>query len=561
MEFHEVKNLMDLSKVLGCKHSYLSFFAYVKKDDEKYHEFFISKKGGGTRRILAPIESLKILQKLIADKLLEYYSPRSCVHGYTYGRGAISNASKHVRQRTIARVDIKDFFPSITDRRLIGLFRSCPFNLPLKVAITLAKILTAERVLPQGSPCSPLIANLICRTLDAKVAKLARENRCYFTRYADDFYFSTNNSKFPSSIIYKKDDSFVLGEDLREIFDQERFEVNESKVVILDKSQRQIVTGIVVNEKLNVSRSYVREVRAMLYSWEKFGLEKAQSYWTENCDYRNRPAWESPRFNWVLRGKINHIGSVKGHGDSTFLKLARRLVALDDSFSLNSSAIADAIAEELVIYTEGKTDEIHLSSAISYFHSIGKFTELKLSFAEHSYSEGDEGLKKACQAAAMTPQSKLTIAIFDRDSIKITRDMKGSTKNYKDHGNNVYSLVIAAPPFREEPICIEHYYEDTDLQIRDNLGRRLYQLHEFDDKFGYHKKNSKLYRTNPKKSTLIVDSDVVDIDLKSNVALSKSNFAKNIHDKIKPFDTINFEHFGLIFEEILNIKKEFLATV
>lgn len=563
MEFHDVRNLKDLALVLGCKHSQISYYAFVKSDEEKYKEFEINKKGGGTRQIATPALHLKNILKDLAVVLESYYSPRQSVHGYVKDRSIISNANKHIRQKLVARVDIKDFFPSITTRRIIGVFLSPPFNLNIKLAVALAKLVTYKASLPQGAPTSPIISNLICRTLDSKVARLAREHRCYFTRYADDFYFSTNHSNFPESLVLRDKNGLCrLGDELLTVFDGEGFTVNEAKISIKDSSQRQIVTGIVVNEKLNVTRRFIREIRAMLYSWEKFGFADAEKNWLTNCDFRNRPEWQAPRFNWVLRGKVNHVGAVKGKSDATYLSLARRLAALDEGYTIDPKAITDSIVDEIVIYTEGKTDSVHIKKALEYFHSKGEFLGIKMRFDSSMYGEGDDALKKMCKALSTSLQRKLTVALFDSDVQRVVDEMKGSLKAYKDHGNNVYSMVLPNPPFRgKDPICIEHCYEDRDLTKCDSSGRRLYLIEEFDSKLGFHTSLPNVYKTNPHKKTLIVDCDVVDITTKKNIALPKAKFGELVEAAKPPFDTLNFEGFRNLFCEIEELRSEYLDSL
>ena len=150
-----------------------------------------------------------------------------------------------------------------------------------------------------------------------------------------------------------------------------------------NKSRRQVVTGIIVNEIKNVPKEYIREVRAMLYSWEKYGLDKAEVYWRTKVDKRNRATDLLPRFRWVVRGKIAHIAAVKGKIDPVYLQYAKRLAKLDTNYSLDTKAIASSIASEIRIFVEGKTDTLHLSSALEYFHSNGEFTNIKLIFPEN----------------------------------------------------------------------------------------------------------------------------------------------------------------------------------
>jgi RNA-directed DNA polymerase len=390
----------------------------------------------------------------------------------------------------------------------------------------------------------------------------ARESRCYFTRYADDFFFSTNHSVMPSSLINKDEDGDLYGgEKLVEIFDEEGFKINETKISIKDRSQRQVVTGIVVNEKLNVPKAFVREVRAMLYSWKKHGLEEAEKYWQKNCDFRNRVSESVPRFSWVLQGKINHIGEVKGRNDKVFLSLAKKLALLDDNYKLDPKLIASSIAEEIDMFTEGKTDELHVESALEFFHKKGEFVDLKIKFQQPTKGDGDSALEKLCPTLSALNQRKLTVLLFDRDVQKITDQMSGSATDYKDHGNNVFSLVLPKPKFlKVDTFCIEHCYDEKVITSSDKHGRRLFLANEFDKKTGLHHSEPHIYRINPQKNTLIVDSDVIDITKRANVALSKAQFAHYIKKAEPPFDNVHFEGFRPLFEVLVEMRDKYVQS-
>jgi RNA-directed DNA polymerase len=197
MDLHQVVTKSDLADILGLKVPTLNYLAFVLPDNKKYREYKISKRSGGTRTIHAPIAKLKEIQERLLQAMRPYYQARSCAHGYVEGKSIVSNAGKHVRQRLVARVDIEDFFPSITSGRIVGLFNAAPFNLPYKISILLAKLVTCFDSLPQGAPTSPIISNFICRRLDRKLSALAS---AYFGEFDQSFrcYPITFSSSFSS---------------------------------------------------------------------------------------------------------------------------------------------------------------------------------------------------------------------------------------------------------------------------------------------------------------------------------------------------------------------------
>ena len=155
--------------------------------------FEIARRAGRPPRVIhAPIKPIKQIQRVLADALTDCYEPKPHVHGFTPGRSPISGARYHQRQEWVLRVDLADFFPSINFGRVRGLFMGFPFEYEPRVATVLAQICCHQNQLPHGAPTSPIVSNLICRGLDADLARLARRERCFFTRYADDLSFSSD---------------------------------------------------------------------------------------------------------------------------------------------------------------------------------------------------------------------------------------------------------------------------------------------------------------------------------------------------------------------------------
>jgi RNA-directed DNA polymerase len=204
-------SLNDVAALLGVKPTGLAFALYKIPPSLKYKKFGVPKKTGGERIISAPDPRLKLIQTRLAKLLVECQlevetklkvKPR-CVlaHGFKPGFSIQSNAINHRGQRWVFKVDLKDFFPSINFGRVYGFFmKNQHFSLQKKVATVIAQIACHENELPQGSPSSPVISNIIAHLLDIRLNELAGGNGCTYTRYADDLTFSTNEKWFPSSI-------------------------------------------------------------------------------------------------------------------------------------------------------------------------------------------------------------------------------------------------------------------------------------------------------------------------------------------------------------------------
>jgi RNA-directed DNA polymerase len=376
--------------------------------------------------------------------------------------------------------------------------------------------------------------------------------------------FSTNLRKFPKELgrISNTGDC-IVGDKLKPIIDSNGFDINEDKVTLRDRSQRQMVTGLVVNDRPNVSRDYIRTVRSMLCAYQHYGLEEAAKYFFEKgLDKKNRPLSilleEQPeKYKQVLRGKITYIGHIRGWGDMLYLKTVKKARQIDNTFKFKT----EVVKVDVGIFTEGETDKKHLEAALEYFRNKDRFSNLELNFLKPpkkggQSKEGDRGMLVHCEALSSNPQSKPTIFMFDRDNDEITSKVESSDGDPKNWTNGVYSFAIPQPGHRSEEFCIEKHYKDSDLQKRDKNGRRLFlreEFEKFDEKTGIHKKESKLYTPSYQKKTLVIDKVY---NKPENVALRKNEFAEYISKGEPPFNNMDFEAFEKIFEIIEKIFKQ-----
>lgn len=270
-------SLHSVAAILGCTPSGLSWLLYKKPKDEKYKSFEIAKRGGGHRKISAPSPELKVLQRKLADRLeacrkeiVERENLKDDIaHGFKPGRSIISNAKRHRGRRHVFNVDLSNFFGTINFGRVRGyLIKDKNFALNPKVATILAQIACHENALPQGSPCSPVLANLIGHVLDVHLVRLCAKEGCVYTRYVDDLTFSTNLAKFPPSIaIASRVDPHIWlpGKELIRLVALSGFEINPTKTRMQYCNSRQEMTGLVVNRKVNVRSEYRRTVRSMVH--------------------------------------------------------------------------------------------------------------------------------------------------------------------------------------------------------------------------------------------------------------------------------------------------------
>lgn len=328
--FLQLDEPRQLAVLLNIKYSRLVWHIYKSPKAERYTSFAIPKKAGGVRNITAPVSALKMIQRELARVLGSVYEPKVSVHGYVQNRSIKTNAEVHRNQRYVFNIDLQDFFPSINFGRVRGLFMAAPYRLDDKVATVVAQICCFDNQLPQGAPTSPIVSNMICARMDTQLLTLATGLKCSYTRYADDLTFSTSTPFFPGELGIEDTvgsaGRYVAGSDLADIVVTNGFQVNASKIRLQTNDGRQMVTGLTVNGRVNVRRTFVRQIRAMLHDWEFRGEQIAQQRYLEKYasdKYRN-PSRPIPPFRYVLRGKIEFLKMVRGPEDCIYLKCLER---------------------------------------------------------------------------------------------------------------------------------------------------------------------------------------------------------------------------------------------
>lgn len=224
-----------------------------------YRHFNVPKKAGGVRLISEPLPSLKDVQRWIYENILLRVQVSVAAKAYVPGRKLRDGARFHVGQKFVVRVDISDFFPSITRKRVFGLFRAMGYS--PSVSADLSNLCCSEECLPQGGVCSAYLSNIILRSADARLLKYARARGLRYTRYADDFTIS--GEAFSPSIL----------NDIQWVIRSEGFEINPKKTAVMRAGGRQMVVGHVVNSRVNAPREYRRGLRQAAHYIEKFGLD------------------------------------------------------------------------------------------------------------------------------------------------------------------------------------------------------------------------------------------------------------------------------------------------
>ena len=228
-----------------------------------YRTFEFPKAGGRMRRIFAPYSKLRDLQEIVLKRILNQCQPHERATAFSRGTSIVMNARPHVGKAVVIRLDLEDFFPSITTKDVGDVF--CSLGYPFKVARLLAGICTLDGRLPQGAPTSPALSNLVARSLDRRFVGLSARLGFSYTRYADDLIFSSDNPKLPRLIPF-----------FRQVLQEEGFRLNERKIRVMRRGSRQLVTGITTNTKIGLPREHVRRLRAALHRLRTRGLEAVE---------------------------------------------------------------------------------------------------------------------------------------------------------------------------------------------------------------------------------------------------------------------------------------------
>lgn len=295
------------------------FFYVLQHTDEGryYHTFEIPKKNGGKRAIAKPVRGLALAQDRLAPLLHHVYNPGPHVKAFVTGSSFVSNASYHKGQRWILNIDLSDFFPSINFPRVRGLFLSKLFGFNPSVSTILARICTFQGSLPQGASTSPVLANIIANSLDRKLLEIARSEKIKYSRYSDDITFSSSKKSIPKCLVKSFHDhedgrEVILGNDLQNAVRVAGFSLNEQKTRLMMPNNRQEVTGLTVNERVNVRRSDINRLRMVIHSAKKVGFEEASKVWL--------PDGTSNLREHIL-GWLAHIKQVRGASDPVLAKL------------------------------------------------------------------------------------------------------------------------------------------------------------------------------------------------------------------------------------------------
>ena len=245
----EIPNKKALAKLLKVAPQEIDYVLWTV--DRYYRPAKILKRDGSKRGLLVPYGKLKLLQEKVKEHILDQIPLLDCVHGGVKWRSAVSNARCHLGQRVVFSLDLKDFFPSVNPERVCKIFAF--FGFGEECANLLTKATTWRYQLPQGAPTSTALANLAVVSLDLRLLNLASIHGFTYSRYIDDLTLSGGERLLDFRNL------------VRRIVESEGFATKPQKTLTMIEGQRQTVTRLVVNSKINMSREWRKELRQRVF--------------------------------------------------------------------------------------------------------------------------------------------------------------------------------------------------------------------------------------------------------------------------------------------------------
>lgn len=317
-------SLKHLSILLGL--DYHDVKSIIINRNNHYSYYLIKKKRKGFRRIIAPHSNIKILQQWIKKHILDNIELNTYATGFVRNKSILTNAKIHENSFVIFNLDLVNFFETIPEKRVYGIFKS--FGYSTNLSVEFAKICTTtiseyryeelseiakpffddfksleEAVLVQGAPTSPGLSNIICRRLDLRLSKLANKLGVNYSRYADDITFSGLEINLPKISLLKK------------IIQNEGFKLNWDKINKYKSGQKQIVTGLLINGNVRIPKKFKKDIYRHLYFCKKFGPTSHFQRINPGKGYKKE---------WLL-GKIYFVNSIEPIEAKKMLELVNQI--------------------------------------------------------------------------------------------------------------------------------------------------------------------------------------------------------------------------------------------
>lgn len=545
----------SLSNFLNISLKYLTYILYVKKIENLYTTFKIPKKNGGCREINAPQNELKMIQRklifFLEEKMKDKFKTINISHGFVKERNIITNAKIHKNKKIILNLDLKDFFDSFHFGRIKGFFeKNKDFKFSPELATLIAQLACYNGKLPQGAPSSPLITNLICNIFDIRVLNLARKYKLNYSRYADDLTFSTNYKGFIKNLEEFKED--ILLE-----IEKNGFEANMKKYRLTFQNSRQEVTGLTVNKKINVSKIYYKNTRAMAYSLYKNGEFKIDGIKDGTINQ--------------LEGRFSFINQLDIYNNFEKNRTKKEKGKKDGIKSWNIYNSREKEYQKFLFYkyffmnqkplivTEGKTDILYIKAALKNLYNDYPSLIIK---EENKFIFKVSFLKRT-----KLLKYYLNLALDGADTIMNIYnhfvDAYSSFYNYNDY----FKKLTKKQAFNPVVLIFDNEIE-TEKPLKKFLAHAFPKPREINEKKDIIKKNCKLniidnlYLLTINLVDDMKECEIEDLfikDIHERFSFNKDNPDKNKFSKniLKNYKNIDFSNFKPFLNNLASILKEY----
>lgn len=364
----------DLLKGLHVsEEAYLPCLYTVSNQIEShYHSVLIPKKNGGRRTLFVPDALLRTIQRNLLHQVLKEFQTSEFACAYKKGISVVDNARPHVGAKLVLKLDIQDFFDRIT--WILVYQNAFPgTHFPPAIRKILTEFCCVRDRLPQGAPTSPAVSNLVMRPFDVYMGKWCKEREIQYTRYCDDLTFS--GAFEPKEVIRK----------VRGFLQVYGFELNQKKTRVLGRGNAQSVTGIIVNEKVQVSRAYRRKLRQEVYLFDRYGVKPAGDH--------DSALHEAEKERIRLLGKMQYVLSVNPE-DVWFGKMYKKLKVGADSRERTEEM--QSISEEGGVTMKARVNEgcISCGACVATCPEVFRFDENDLAVAYADVTEETEAQAK-----------------------------------------------------------------------------------------------------------------------------------------------------------------------
>lgn len=247
--------LEEMHRESKSPNMYLKLMKIPKKNKKRVNEFREVLKINKPYDIFYK-ELLHIIELRIQLNKSNFLN--NIAHGFVKGKGTLTNAKEHLGKKNILKIDIENFFNSISRESVEKIFLK--LDCDDEGAKIFSRLTTYNNVLKEGLNTSPILANLYCYSLDNELEKLASSYNLNITRYSDDITFSSNENNFPEI------------SEIEEILNKYDLKLNKNKIVFHKYGQSQYVTGLSISnaEYPRVPRMMKKNIRQQLYYMEKF---------------------------------------------------------------------------------------------------------------------------------------------------------------------------------------------------------------------------------------------------------------------------------------------------